>query len=328
MPTVFDAAGRVDARAIRDNVKFWMGTDLIGVLALGSNGEAPMLDDRESALVVEATRAEMPAGRTLIAGTGRESTPQTIEASRVAASAGADAVLVRTPFFFKGSMTPDALLAHYRAVADGSPVPVLLTTCRATGVTLTPPIVEKLSQHPNIIGIKETSIELERLGQFVAAAPQGFTVLCGAAPVIYPALVSGAGGGILAAACVIPDLCTKIFSLTKSGKHADALALQQKITHFARLVTTVHSIAGLKAAMEIAGHGGVPRSRCSAAARGTRPAYAQPQPDVLLLSWSVSGAGSGSRRPLGALPRPILIRVHGGAGRCAREWRACLGARP
>jgi 4-hydroxy-2-oxoglutarate aldolase len=261
MPTVFDASGRVDAKAIRANVKFWMGTDLIGVLALGSNGEAPMLDDDECVEVVQAARAEMPAGKTLIAGTGRESTKQTIEAGKRAAAAGADAVLVRTPFFFKGSMTPDALLAHYRGVADASPVPVLLYNMPGvTGVTLTPAIVEKLSAHPNIVGIKETSVELERLGQFAAAAPKGFTVLCGAAPVIYPALVSGAGGGILAAACVVPDLCTKIFSLARAGQHADALKLQQRITPFARLVTTVHSIAGLRAAMEIAGHhGGAPR---------------------------------------------------------------------
>lgn len=272
MPTVFGADGRVDARAIRANVKHWMTTDLIGVLALGSNGEAPMLDDDECVEVVEAARAEMPADRTLLVGTGRESTMQTIGASERAAKAGADAVLVRTPMFFKGSMTPDAFLRHYRAVADASPVPVVLYNMPAvTGVTLTPPIVEKLASHQNIIGIKETSIELERLGQFVAAAPADFTVLCGAAPVIYPALVSGAGGGILAAACVVPRLCTQIFSLARAGKHADALALQQKITPFARLVTTVHSIAGLKAAMEIAGHhGGAPRlpmQPLSAAAR-------------------------------------------------------------
>jgi 4-hydroxy-2-oxoglutarate aldolase len=261
MPTVFGADGRVDARAIRGNVKYWMTTDLAGVLALGSNGEAPMLDDDECVEVVEAARAEMPADRTLIAGTGRESTAQTINASKRAAGAGADAVLVRTPMFFKGSMTADALIGHFRAVADASSIPVVLYNMPAvTGVTLTPAIVEKLAAHPNIIGIKETSVELERLGLFVAAAPAGFTVLCGAAPVIYPALVSGAGGGILAAACVIPQLCTRIFSLTRDGKHAEALALQQKITPFARLVTSVHSIAGLKAAMEIAGHhGGGPR---------------------------------------------------------------------
>jgi 4-hydroxy-2-oxoglutarate aldolase len=130
-----------------------------------------------------------------------------------------------------------------------------------TGVTLTPPIVATLAQHPNIIGVKETSVELERLGQFAAAAPVGFTVLCGAAPVVYPALVSGAGGGILAAACVIPQLCTAIYAHARAGRHAEALALQQKITHFARLVTSVHGIAGLKAAMDVAGfRGGAPRA--------------------------------------------------------------------
>lgn len=272
MPTVFGADGRIDTRAIRANVQVWMRTDLVGVLALGSNGEAPMLDDDECVAVVEAARAEMPAGRTLLAGTGRESTVQTIDASRRAAAAGADAVLVRTPMFFRASMSAEALTSHFDAVADGSPVPVVLYNMPSvTGVTLTPSIVEKLAAHPNIIGIKETSVELERLGQFVAAAPSGFTVLCGAAPVIYPALVSGAGGGILAAACVVPQLCTEIFSLARAGKHAEALALQQKITPFARLITTVHGVAGLKAAMDIAGHyGGAPRlplQPLSAAAR-------------------------------------------------------------
>jgi 4-hydroxy-2-oxoglutarate aldolase len=272
MPTVFDADGRVDAAAIGTNVRRWMQTDLVGVLALGSNGEAPLLDDDECVSVVEAARAEMPAERTLLAGTGRESTTQTIRASRRAADAGADAVLVRTPMFFKGAMTPDALRGHFRAVADAATVPVLLYNMPGvTGVTLTPALVLELAEHPNIIGIKETSVELERLGQFVAGAPAGFTVLCGAAPVIYPALASGAGGGILAAACVIPELCTRLHALATTGQHRAALTLQQQITPFARLVTVVHGIAGLKAAMEIAGQrGGAPRlpmQPISAAAR-------------------------------------------------------------
>lgn len=262
MPTVFDAAGDVDAAAIRFNVERWMRTDLVGVLALGSNGEAPCLDENEGDQVVAAARDAMPAGRTLLVGTGRESTRQTIAASRRAAALGADAVLVRTPFFFKGQMTGAALTAHYQAVADASPIPVLLYNMpHNTGVTLTPSVVSVLAQHPNIIGIKETSVELERLGQFVASAPSGFTVLCGAAPVIYPALVSGAGGGILAAASVVPELFTALVAHTRAGRHADALRLQQQLTPFARLVTTVHSVAGLKAAMDMAGYrGGIPRA--------------------------------------------------------------------
>lgn len=262
MPTVFDAAGDVDTSAIRANVARWMRTDLTGVLALGSNGEAPLLDEDEAERVVAAAREEMPAGRTLLVGTGRESTRQTIAANRRAAAQGADAVLIRTPFFFKPQMTADALIAHYTAVADVSPVPVVLYNMpHTTGVVLTPPVVATLAQHPNIIGIKETSIELERLGQFVANAPSGFSVLCGAAPVIYPALVSGAAGGILAAANVVPELFTRLAAHVRAGRHAEALRLQQQLTPFARLVTTVHSVAGLKAAMDMAGYrGGVPRA--------------------------------------------------------------------
>ena len=262
MPTVFGAAGDVDATAIRFNVERWMRTDLRGVLALGSNGEASALDDDEGDRVVAAAREAMPSDRTLLVGTGRESTRQAIAACRRAAALGADAVLVRTPFFFKAQMTPDALITHFRGVADASPVPVVLYNMpHNTGVTLTPPVVHTLAQHPNVIGIKETSVELERLGQFVAQAPPTFTVLCGAAPVIYPALASGAGGGILAAACAVPDAFTALYAAAREGRHADALHLQQRLTMFARLVTAVHGVAGLKAAIELAGYrGGIPRA--------------------------------------------------------------------
>jgi 4-hydroxy-2-oxoglutarate aldolase len=262
MPTVFDADDRVDAAAIQQNVARWNRAPLAGVLALGSNGEAPHLDEDESADVIAAARAALAADRTLIAGTGRESTRHTIAACRRAADAGADAVLVRTPMFFKGALTAAAIDAHFRAVADASPVPVILYNMPAvTGVTLTPAIVGRLAEHAHIIGIKETSVELERLGQFAAAAPAGFTVLCGAAPVIYPALATGAGGGILAAACVVPDLCAALFDDARAGRHAAALARQRALTPIARLVTSVHGIAGLKAAMDLAGYrGGAPRA--------------------------------------------------------------------
>lgn len=261
MPTVFDAGGDVDVPAIRANVARWMRTDLRGVLALGSNGEAPLLDEDESARVIEAARAEMPGDRTLLAGTGRESTRQTIAASRRAAAAGADAVLVRAPFFYRGQMSAEALTTFFTAVADASPVPVVLYNMPGvTGFALTPPIVRGLAAHPNVIGLKETSVELERLGQFVAQAPASFTVLCGQAPVIFPALMSGARGGILAAACVVPDVCTAIHRAVADGRHADALRLQQALTPLGQLVTSGHGVPGLKVAMDLAGYrGGAPR---------------------------------------------------------------------
>lgn len=263
MPTPFDrASGDVNRAALARNVRRWMTTRLAGVLALGSNGEAALLDEDESDAVVATTREAMPRDRLLLVGTGRESTRATIDASKRAASQGADAVLVRTPSFFKGQMTPPALIDHFTAVADASPVPVLLYNLPGvTGVTLTWPIVSKLAEHPNVAGMKETSPELERLGQFVTLRGGTFAILCGWAPVVYPALVSGAAGAILAVANVLPDECVALFEAVAAGRHDQARAMQRRLTTIAQLVTTVHGVAGLKVALDLAGYdGGVVRA--------------------------------------------------------------------
>jgi len=259
IPTSFDSSGDIDTHAITANVTRWMSTRLSGVLALGSNGEASLLDESESDYVLAAARQAVPSSKLLIAGTGRESTRATIDASRRAADLGADAVLVRPPAYYKNQMTNDALIDHFKRVADASPVPVLLYNLPGvTGISLTLPIVARLAEHPNIPGMKETSNDLERLGQFTALAPDRFRVFIGWAPVVYPALVSGATGAILAVANVLPDACVTLYNHVRSGRHSDALALQQRLTHVAQLVTSVHGVAGLKAAMEQVGHYGGP----------------------------------------------------------------------
>jgi 4-hydroxy-2-oxoglutarate aldolase len=233
-----------------------------GVVALGSNGEAPLLDEDESDRVIEATRAALRAGLLLIAGTGRESTRATIAASKRAAALGADAVLVRTPCYFKSRMTQDAFVQHFTAVADGSPAPVLLYNYPAvTGVNLAPETVGRLAGHPNIVGIKETGTDTAQFAAFVEAAPPPFAVLAGSAPVFYPWLCVGAVGGILAVACVVPDVCVRLFDHTVSGRHELARVLQRDLTPLARLVTVGYGVPGLKAAMSLAGYeGGDPRA--------------------------------------------------------------------
>jgi 4-hydroxy-2-oxoglutarate aldolase len=259
IPTVFNTAGDVDTKAITTNVERWMRTGLAGVLALGSNGEAALLDDAESDRVIEAARSAVPAERLLIAGVGQESTRATIAAAKRAANRGADLALVRPPAYYKNQMAGDVLIAHFRAVADASPIPVALYNLPATGVVLTLPVVAALAEHPNIVGIKETSVDLERLGQF-AGIGSDFRVLSGSAPVIYPALMSGAVGGILAVANVLPEACVRLFDHATAGRHGEALALQRAITPLAQLVTTTYGIAGLKAALELVGFsGGLPR---------------------------------------------------------------------
>jgi 4-hydroxy-2-oxoglutarate aldolase len=261
MATPF-AGGEVDVAAIRRNVEKWMHTGVGGVVALGSNGEAPLLDEDESDRVIGAARDSVSDRRKLIAGTGRESTRATIAASVRAARLGADAVLVRTPSYFKTRMTGDAFVRHYTSVADACPVPVLLYNYPAvTGVSLSPDVVGKLAEHPNIAGVKETGSDTAQVAAFVAASNPGFSVIAGSAPTFYPSLCVGARGGILAIACVVPDICVLLFEHVRAGRHDEARLLQARLTPLARLVTTVYGVPGLKAAMDLAGFtGGEPRS--------------------------------------------------------------------
>ncbi len=263
VPTPFDeATGEIDLQALSRNIGRLLRAPVTGVLVLGSNGEAGLLEESEAEAIVAAARDGVPADRTLLVGTGRESTRATIAASVRAASNGADVVLVRAPSFFKNQMTPAALVAHYRAVADASPVPVLLYNVPGmAGFSLTMPMVSALAEHPNVIGMKETSSDMERLGQFAGIADQGFDVLIGWAPVAHTAAVAGARGAIIAVANVLPEVCVELWDMASTGHHQKALALQRRITPIAQLVSSVHGVAGLKCALdEIGAYGGPVRA--------------------------------------------------------------------
>jgi 4-hydroxy-2-oxoglutarate aldolase len=154
-------------------------------------------------------------------------------------------------------MTHDALVDHYRAVADASPVPVLLYNfTNVTGLNMTPDTVAALSAHPNIVGLKDSNGDIGQVAAVVARVPADFTVLVGAAATLYPAMMVGAAGGIVAVANVVPDVCVRLYDLVRAGKHDEARALQQRLTPLANAVTSGYSIAGLKVAMDIAGYVG------------------------------------------------------------------------
>ena len=200
----------------------------------------------------------MPTDRILIAGTGRESTQAAIAAAHRAAALGADAVLVRTPSYFKPQLTPSAFVDHYTAVADASPAPVLLYNFSAlTGVTLGTDVVATLAEHPNIVGMKESGSDIGYVSSLVDATPDDFILLVGSAPTFYASLLSGAAGGIMALACVVPDHCVELFELVRSNRLEEARELQRRLTPLARLVTRAHGVPGLKAALDLLGfHGG------------------------------------------------------------------------
>jgi 4-hydroxy-2-oxoglutarate aldolase len=261
LATPFSADGALDDRALARNVEKYLRSPLTGLVVLGSNGEAPQLEEHEADLAIKTVRDAMPKHRPLLAGTGRESTAATIAATERAAQLGVDAVLVRTPSFYKGQMTTAAFVKHYTQVADHSPVPVLLyNVTMYTGVNLLPEAVGILSQHPNIVGIKETNSDMVQFGEYLARAADGFTVLAGSGATYFSSLMLGAHGAILAVAGVAPDLCVNIFTAVRDGRIDDARAMHRQLAPLSKLVGATHGVPGLKAALTLLGlDGGLPR---------------------------------------------------------------------
>ena len=257
LPTPFDQADEVDLRALQANIEKWNKTGVRGYAVLGSTGEPSHLDARERAEVIEAARAATPSDRVFIVGTGQPSTHATITEVRMAAAAGAEAVLVITPHFYRGAMTPAALINHYTAVADASPVPVVLYSVpQLTGLALAPEAVARLSEHANIIGIKDSSGDLVSFAETLRLVPEEFAVLTGHAAVLYPALSAGACGAIIAVGCVVPHLATEIYRATTGGEHHRALTAQRKLALLAHGIAARYGISGLKAALDLCGYRG------------------------------------------------------------------------
>ena len=258
IPTPFDRNGQLDDARMREMCVRLAGTPLVGLVVLGTTGEAMLLDEDESDRAIAAARAAWsirPQGRPFIVGTGRESTVATIRACKRAADLGADAVLVRTPGFYKGQMNTDVFVRHYTAVAEASPVPVLLYNFTAvTGVNISADAVARLSEHSNVIGIKESGGNVAQIAEFVKRTPDDFRVLAGSSATFHAALRAGARGGILALSCLLPDACNRLFELSVQGKEEEANALQERLLPLAKLVGSMHGIAGLKAAMKLAGY--------------------------------------------------------------------------
>jgi len=257
--TPFTSNDTVDEKGLASNVKRWMTTPLSGLVVLGSNGEAPQLDDTEADRVVEIVRAGVPKDRPLIVGTGRESTKATIAATRRAADLGADAALVRTPSFFKSQMTTEVFIRHYNDVANASRIPVLLyNVTMYTAVTLPLDAIEQLSAHPNIVGIKESGNDLAYISECISRTPDDFTFLAGSATTLFQSLCAGADGAVLALAALLPDECVQMVKLVSDNRIAPSRELQRRLTPIARSIGGGFGISGLKAALDLLGFSGGP----------------------------------------------------------------------
>jgi 4-hydroxy-2-oxoglutarate aldolase len=253
--------GKLALDKLKKNFQKWTQTDLSGYLVLGSNGEAVYLNEKEKNKVLEVSRESIPTSKILMVGTGMESTQETIRFTNQTAKLGADCALVVTPSYFKGSMKPQLLYDHFIAVAESSQIGILVYNVpQFTGINLEPEWVAKLSEHPNIVGVKDSSGNIGQLSEIIHLSQKGFDVFVGSAPVFFPALCVGAVGGILAVANVVPQECVQIQNIFNRGKMEEAKELQRRLTPLANAVTVKYGIGGLKIAMDLAGYfGGDPR---------------------------------------------------------------------
>jgi 4-hydroxy-2-oxoglutarate aldolase len=255
--TPFDSDGKISTSAIGSNIRDWSAKGVIGFVVLGSTGERVHLDEREYLEVIEISRAAATSDSVFIVGAGQQSTAGTIKEVKSAARAGADAVLVITPFFYRTAITQDTLVSFYTAVADEAPVPVLLYSMPPlTGIKIEPETVARLSEHRNIIGVKDSSNDVAGFSKTVSLCSSEFAVMTGNGTVLLDALRAGATGGILAVGCVVPEVCVEIYRAFKAGEDEHAAMLQSKLTPLTAAVTTRFGIGGLKAALDLAGFRG------------------------------------------------------------------------
>lgn len=259
--TPFDDDGQLDLDALRANIQKWDTTGLSGYVVAGSNGESALLEDDEIVAAVEIVRQAAVAERTIIAGVGRQSTSATIALAKATADAGSEVALVMTPSFYSGQMTREALAAHYWAIADASPVPVLIYNVpKFTHLNIPAATVAHIAQHENVVGIKDSAGDIAQIIELVRLCPEGFDILIGNGPAFLSGLQAGASGGILAVANVAPRECVRIQELVRAGKHGEARAIHMRTIPIGRAVTSQFGVPGLKAALDELGYlGGAPR---------------------------------------------------------------------
>jgi 4-hydroxy-2-oxoglutarate aldolase len=257
MLTPFKAEGQLDIESHLFNMERWNATPLSGYLVLGSNSEAAYLTESEKLFLIEKTAEVVPEDRLLIAGTGMESTQETISLTQKAAERGAKAALILTPFYYLGNMTDDALTQHFLKIADAVEIPVLIYNVpKFTHINVSNHLLTALKDHPNIIGMKDSAGNIGQLIQYQSILNEDFNLLVGTASLWYPALTLGIKGGIMALANIFPDKCYQIQSLVNQGNWHEAEKLYRILYPVNQAITATYGVAGLKYAADLLGYKG------------------------------------------------------------------------
>lgn len=285
--TPFDAVtGDIAPVSFRANLRKWLGHPIDGVVLFGSTGEGALLDDDEKVRLTDFARDVIPAGVSLVGGTSGESTRAVARQAKNMAAAGVDALLVHPPSYFGPYLPAAAMVDHFRAVADASPVPVLVYHIpKFTKVTLEPGLVAELMRHPNIAGLKDSSGDVKRFASYTDVCPDGSRLFVGNGALFYTALELGAAGGILAAAVFAPALAVAVLEAFRAGDTVRAGEIQDTLATLHRAVAAAHGAVGVKAALDRIGYtGGPPRPPLRALGAAEQRRLAQVMQDTGLVS--------------------------------------------
>jgi 4-hydroxy-tetrahydrodipicolinate synthase len=252
--TPMQANEDLDLPRLRAVINHQLAKGVHGIFVLGTTGEFYSLDDGEKQQVIVAAVEVVNKRGPVLAGTGAETTREAIRHTKMAAKAGADVVSVITPYYI--SPTQAEIADHYRRVADSSTVPVMLYNNPSVcgGVKIDIETVARLAEHPNIIGAKDSSGDLQNLIEYVRVSnPAKFAVFQGRDTLILPALQFGAAGAVPGTCNIVPDFCVGIYEAFRRGDAAAAQALQLKLSPL-RLALAIGTGPGtIKAAMNVLG---------------------------------------------------------------------------
>ena len=251
IPTPFTEDEKLDQQALRSNLEVWVDTPLAGVVTPGSNSELPHLERDEKEQLWRMCHAVLePAGKHFIAGTGTDTTRTSIQLTIRAAELGARAALVLTPHFYTPLMTQDALMSHFTAIADQSPLDIILYNVpQFTGVVLQPSTVLALADHPRITGIKDSSANLVNMIRVLSRKPD-FQVFSGSGGALLPFITMGAVGGIMALANIAPHPLQQMMHDVQAGNMDRARKTQLRLADLNTAITAKYGIPGLKHAMD------------------------------------------------------------------------------
>lgn len=260
IPTPF-VSEKVSHERLQDNLKMLIHAGVSGVLALGSNGESVFLSEHEKCRIIETVRDIVPADKTVIAGTGCESTKKTIELTNQVAGLGADYGLIGPPHYFKSAMTTETLSDHYTAIADAAEIPIIpYNSPGFTGLNMGPDLIGTLAEHPNISGVKDGTGNIAQLAEFRRVCGPDFIVFTGNAPTFLAALFVGINGGMMPIANCFPEQWMKLMDLFRSNRLEEARQLETMLLNMTSVIMKFGP-GGIKAAMDLLGFFGGPPMR-------------------------------------------------------------------